>query len=237
MIWFGNLSHALRIPVPAFVAGDEGQRMEAALRIVASHAPHLEGDPLLDALAATGYVDHATARRLLPCYRHFDADRWFAESLRSLSLKGPLVADEFRGRIGRVVEDLTGNARIEELGPEGAVRFTLGEREGIVLSYPTVQFSIGGNAAQAVQAAVEEMPDALVVVARNFGDSTGPQLRAMLERTGIPGTLVTVNLLLGLRATALKYQPPRERVVDVLSLGRPIRTQDVAMLGERLAAA
>ena len=53
-----------------------------------------------------------------------------------------------------------------------------------------------------------------------------------------PGLLasVTVNLLLGIRATALKYQPPRERVVDLLSVGRPIRTQDVAILGERMAA-
>jgi len=236
MIWFGNLLHALRIPVPAIAAGDEGQRMEAALRLVAAYAPHLEGDELLDALAATGYVDRAVARRLLPCYRHFDADRWFAESLRSLSLKGPLVADEFRGRIGRVVEDLTGNARIDEVGAEGAVRFTLGDREGIVFSYPTVQFSIGGPAAKAVEAAAEEMPDTLVIVARNFQDGASAQLRAMLERTGIPGTLVTVNLLLGLRATALKYQPPRERVVDLLSVGRPIRTQDVALLGDRQAA-
>ena len=236
MIWFGNLSHALRIPVPAIAAGGEGQRMEAALRLVAAHAPQLEGDALLDALAATGYVDRDTARRLLPCYRHFDADRCFAESLRSLSLKGPLVADEFRGRIGRVMEDLTGNARIEELGPEGAVRFTANGREGVVLSYPTVQFTIGGTAKTAVEAAAEEMPDALVIVARNFQDGTGAQLRSMLVNTGIPGTLVTVNLLLGMRATTLKYQPPTDRVVDLLSLGRPIRTQDVAMLGERIAA-
>jgi len=236
MIWFGNLSHALRIPVPAIVAGDESQRMEAALRLVAAHAPHLDGDALLDALAATGYVDHATARRLLPCYRHFDPDRWFAESLRSLSLKGPLVADEFRGRIGRVMEDLTGNARVGELGPEGAVRFTNNGREGIVLAYPAVQFSIGGTAKTAVEAAAEEMPDALVIVARNFQDGTFGQLRSMLTNTGIPGTLVTVNLLLGIRATALKYQPSPDRVVDLLSVGRPIRTQDVATLGERIAA-
>lgn len=236
MIWFGNLAHVLRIPVPALVGGDDGQRMEAALRHVAAHAPHLQGEALVDALAATGMVDRGTARRLLPCYRHFDADRWFAESLRSLSLKGPLVADEFRGRIGRVVEDLTGNARIEEVGPEGAVRFTLGDREGIVLAYPAVQFTIGGPAMKAVEAAVDQMPDALVIVARNFQDNTGAQLSSLLSGTQVPGTLVTVNLLLGLRATALKYQPAPDRVVDLLSLGRPIRTQDVATLGERIAA-
>jgi hypothetical protein len=234
MIWFGTLSHALRIPVPALAAGgDEGQRMEAALRAVAAYAPHLEGTALLDALESTGYVDRRTAARLLPCYRHFDADRCFADALRSLSLKGPLVADEFRGRIGRVVEDLTGDARIGEVGPEGAVRFTRGGREGIVLSYPTVQFSLGGPSLKAVEAAVEEMPDALVIVARNFQDGCHGQLAGVLARTGVPGTLVTVNLLLGIRATALRYQPSPERVVDLLSLGRPIRTQDVATLGER----
>lgn len=233
MIWFGNLARALRIPVPALVAGEgEGARMEAALRTVAAFAPQLEGDALLDALAATGMVDRKTAARLLPCYRHFDADRWFAESLRSLSLKGPLVADEFRGRVGRVVQDLTGDARLGEVGPEGGVRFARGEREGIVLAYPTVQFSLGGPALKAVEAAVEEMPDALVIVARNFQDTAGAQLAGVLSRSGVPGTLVTVNLLLGIRAMALKYQPSPDRVVDLLSLGRPLRTQDVARLGE-----
>jgi hypothetical protein len=234
MIWFGNLSHALRLPLPAIAAGsDEGQRMEAALRSVAAHAPHLEGDALLDALADTGFVDRRVAARLLPCYRHFDADRWFAESLRSLSLKGPLVADEFRGRVGRVMEDLTGDARIGEVGPEGAVRFSRGAREGIVLAYPAVQFSLGGAALEAVRAAVQEMPDALVVVARNFQDTAGAQLAGILSRSGVPGTLVTVNLLLGMRAMALKYQPSPDRVVDLLSVGRPIRTQDVARLADR----
>ena len=234
MIWFGNLSHALRTPIPALAhGGDEGQRMEAALRAVAAHAPHLEGDALLDALADTGLVERRTAARLLPCYRHFDADRWFAESLRSLSLKGPLVADEFRGRVGRVVEDLTGNARVDEVGEEGAVRFTRGAREGIVLAYPAVQFSLGGPALKAVEAAVEEMPDTLVIVARNFQDTAGAQLAGVLSRSGVPGTLVTVNLLLGLRAMALKYQPSPDQVVDLLSVGRPIRTQDVARLADR----
>lgn len=235
MIWFGNLSRVFRLPLPQpmLAAGDDNTRMEQALRSVASYAPHLEGDELLDALAATGWVDRDTAARLLPCFRHFDRDRWFAESLRSLSLKGPTVAEEFRSRVGRVVEDLTGNARVEEVGPEEAVRFTLGDREGIVLAYPAVQLTIGGNAAKAIEAAVEEMPDALVIVARNFQDNTVAQLRAMLDRTEVPGTLVTVNLLLGLRATALRYQPPKERVVDLFSLGRPLRTQDVARLGDR----
>lgn len=235
MIWFGNLSHALGLMVPASVPapGGETTRMEHALRAVASYAPQLEGEALLDALAATEWVDRTTAARLLPCFRHFDRDRWFAESLRSLSLKGPLVADEFRTRIGRVVEDLTGNSRVEDVGPEGAVRFTLGDREGIVLAYPAVQFTLGGNAARAVEAAAEEMPDALVIVARNFQDGTGGQLRSMLERTEVPGTLVTVNLLLGMRATALKYQPSPDRVLELLSTGRPLKTQDVAKLGDR----
>ena len=234
MIWFGNLSQALRIPVAAVLPpGEENARMEKALRAVAARDPQLEGEALLDALAATGWVDRPTAARLLPCFRHFDADRWFAESLRSLSLKGPTAAEEFRARVGRVFGELTGNARLDTLGPEDAVRFTLGGREGVVLAYPAVQFSLGGNAAKAVEAAVEEMPDALVIVARNFQDGARGQLSAMLHRTGVPGTLVTVNLLLGMRATALRYQPAPERVVDLLSVGRPLRTQDVATLGDR----
>jgi hypothetical protein len=233
MIWFGNLSPLMGFPAPPLALGGEGQRMEAALRAVAAVAPQLEGEALIDALAATGYLPRETAARLLPCYRHFDADRCFAEALRSLSLKGPLAADEFRGRVGRVVEDLTGNARADAVADEGVVRFTLGQREGIVLAYPAVQFALGGPAARAIEAAVEEMPDALVVIARNFQEGTGAQLASTLSRTGVPGTLVTVNLLLGLRATALKYQPSPERVVDLLALGRPIRTQDVALLADR----
>lgn len=234
MIWFGNLAQALRLPVPPeLVHGGESARMEHALRAVAAYAPHLEGPALLDALAGTGWVDRATAARLLPCFRHFDADRFFSESLRSLSLKGPAVADDFRTRVGRVIEDLTGDARLDTVGPEGAVRFRLGDREGVVLAYPQVQFSLGGPSLQAVEAAVEEMPDALVIVARNFQEGTKGQLSSVLHRTEVPGTLVTVNLLLGMRATTLRYQPPRERVLGLLSLGRPIRTQDVAVLGDR----
>jgi hypothetical protein len=239
MIWFGNLSTLTGFPAPPLALGGDNQRMEAALRAVAAVAPQLEGEALLDALAATGYLSRELAARLLPCYRHFDPDRCFAEALRSLSLKGPPAAEEFRGRVERVVADLTGNARADAVADEGVVRFTQGEREGIVLAYPAVQFTLGGPAARAVEAAVEEMPDALVVVARNFQDTTGAQLAAALSRTGVPGTLVTVNLLLGLRATALKYQPSPERVVDLLAVGRPIRTQDVALLAdrpERLAA-
>jgi hypothetical protein len=42
-----------------------------------------------------------------------------------------------------------------------------------------------------------------------------------------------VNQLLGIRAITLKYQPNTERVVQLLSLGRPVRSADIAMLGER----
>jgi hypothetical protein len=49
----------------------------------------------------------------------------------------------------------------------------------------------------------------------------------------VPGTLVTVNLLLGIRATTLRYQPGAERVIELLGSGRPLRSRDVAVLGER----
>lgn len=235
MIWFGKpFSEVLYTP-PAGVAplGDDNTRMEHALRWVAARDPHLEGAALVEALAATGWVDHPTAARLLPCFRHFDPDRYFSEALRSLSFRGPTAAGEFRQRIGRMMEDLTGAAALGTAGAEEVVRFGSGERQGVVFAYPQVQFSLGGESAKAVAAAAEEMPDALVIVARNFQEGTAGQLASMLEGTEVPGTLVTVNLLLGIRATTLRYQPGAERVIQLLGSGRPLRSRDVAVLGNR----
>jgi hypothetical protein len=238
MIWFGRPLDDVLFTPPAGVSvpGDESSRMERALRWVAAREPQLAGPALLDALAATGWVDRATAARLLPCFRHFDADRHFAEALRRLSFRGPPAAGEFRQRIGRLMEDVVGDATLSTLAGEECVRFRAGAREGIVLAYPQVGFTLGGGAARAVAAAVEEMPDALVVVARNFQDGTAGQLGALLAGHEIPGTLVTVNLLLGIRASALRYQPAAERIVRLLGAGRPLRSRDVAVLGERAAA-
>jgi hypothetical protein len=234
MIWFGNLRDTLRLPAGGPPPpGDENVRMEHALIRVAERAPHLSGPALVEALAQTGWVDHDTASRLLPTFRHFDPDRTFAESLRRLSFRGPLFAGEFRTRIHRVMEDLTGDALLDEVGPEEAVRFRHEGREGIVLAYPQVQFTVGGTAQTAVTAAVEEMPDALVIVAKNFQPGADEQLRSLLSPTEVRGTMVTLNLLLGLRATALRYQPGGERVMDLLGSGRPLKTQDLARLGDR----
>lgn len=233
MIWFGNLSALPQGAGQVVAAGAPETRMEHALRWVAAREPQLAGPALLDALEATGLVDRATAARLLPAFRGFDADRVFAESLRALSLKGAPAADEFRSRIGRVVVDLAGDARIAPLGPEPAVRFGAGERQGVMLAYPQVQFALGGAALQAVTAALDEMPDALVIVARNFAEGTAAQLGSVLSRSGVPGTLVTVNLLLGMRAIALKYQPSTDRIFELLGTGRPLRSRDIAMLGDR----
>jgi hypothetical protein len=234
MIWFGNLRDTLRLPAGGPPPpGDESVRMEHALVRVAQRQPQLSGEALVDALAQTGWVDRETAARLLPTFRHFDADRAFAESLRALAFRGPAYAGEFRSRIQRVMEDLTGEALLGGLGPEEAVRFRHEGREGITLAYPQVQFTVGGSALKAVEAAIEEMPDALVIVAKNFQESTRAQLSALLERTEVRGTLVTLNLLLGMRATALRYQPGAGRVMDLLGSGRPLRTQDVARLGDR----
>ena len=234
MIWFGNLP----LPAPrALPRGDAGEtphvRMARALRAVAAREPHLSGRALLDAIEATGGVDRETAERLLPWFRHFDADRCFTENVRRLALKGVAAADEFRGVVRYVVEDLTGSGEVAEVGPEPAIRFRGGEREGIVLAYPQVGFSLGGEARRAVEAAVEEMPDALVIVARNFTESAAEQLAGMLAGTEVPGTLLTVNLLLGLRAVKLRYGPSPERVIDTLGAGRPLRSVDVALLGNR----
>lgn len=234
MIWFGRVPHAYTVVPPhSPAAGDERARMRQALQHVAAHAPHLGGDALLDALAETGWVDREAAARLLPSFRDFDADRYFAEHLRRLSLRGTRVAEEFRGGVRRVVEDVVGSAELEGVGPEDAIRFRSGDREGIVLAYPEVGFSLGGSTRQSLAAAVEEMPDALVLVARNFQEGTADQLASILSGTGVPGTLVTVNLLLGIRAVTLRYQPTPERVIATLGAGRPLRSADVALLGNR----
>lgn len=234
MIWFGNLNRILATPEPeAFGPLSEHRRMLQALQSVAERAPQLSGDALVDALAATGWVDRATAQRLLPTFVHFDPDRHFSEYLRSLSFRGRSAAAEFREGVRCVFQELTGDVSVGELGPEPAVRFRTGDREGVVLAHPEVSFSIGGRTRDAVVAAVEEMPDALVVVARNFDRGTADQLSGILARTGVPGTLVTVNLLLGLRAMKLRYRPAEERVVRLLGAGRPLRSCDIAVLGER----
>jgi hypothetical protein len=207
--------------------------MRHALERVACRAPHLSGSALLEALEQTGWIDRATAARLLPHFRDFDADRHFAQHVRRLSFGGVPVAEEFRAGISRIVADVTGTALAADVGSEPGIRFEHEEREGIVLAYPEVNLTIGGDLRSAVAAAVEQMPDALVLVARNFQHGTADQLASLLSGTEVPGTLVTVNLLLGIRATVLRYQPPPPRVLDLLGLGRPLHTTDVARLGNR----
>lgn len=234
MIWFGNLNRILANREPdAFGPLPEHRRMMRALEAVAERAPWLSGAPLLDALAETGWVDRAGAERLLPAFAHFDADRHFADYLRSLSFRGRSVASEFREGVRCIVQELTGDGTLAEIGPEPVIRFRCGDREGVVLAHPEVSFSIGGATQQAVSAAVEEMPDTLVVVARNFDRGTEAQLSGMLARTGVPGTLVTLNLLLGMRAVKLRYRPSEERVIRLLGSGRSLRSADVARLGNR----
>jgi hypothetical protein len=132
-----------------------------------------------------------------------------------------------------VVEELTGEAGVGTLGSEPVIRFRNGDREGVVLAHPEVGFTISGPTRDAVMAAVEEMPDALVVVARNFDPQTASQLTSILDRTEVPGTLVTLNLLLGIRAHRLRYQPAPARVIELLGTGRPLRSADIAHLGDR----
>ena len=234
MIWFGNLNRILATSDPdAFGPMPEDHRMLRALRAVAERSPQLTGRPLIEALAATGWVDGATAQRLLPTFVHFDPDRHFSEYLRSLSFRGRSAATDFRDGVRCIVEELTGEAALGEDGPEPAIRFRTGELEGIVLAHSEVSFTIGGATREAVLAAVEEMPDSLVIVARNFDRGTAEHLSGLLSDTGVPGTLVTVNLLLGLRAMQLRYRPSDERVARLLAIGRPLRSVDIASLGER----
>ncbi len=234
MIWFGNLNRILPGDDPdAFGPLPERERMLRALRWVAERAPNLEGAERLDALAASGWVDRPTAARLICEFTHFDADRHFADNLRRLSFRGAGAADEFRQGVGFVFSELLGSADEGEIGPERGIRFRRGDREGVVLAHPEVHFTVAGRTRDAVLAAVEEMPDAIVVVARNFDRATAAQLSSLLSRTEVPGTLMTLNLLLGLRATALRYQPAAERIIQLLGAGRPVRSVDLALLGNR----
>lgn len=237
MIWFGNLERFFVGKVPAGLPQTaEFTRMQLALERVAELAPGLTGRTLVDAATSTGWVDRETAERLLPHFRHFDADAHFAAYLRRLSFRGRSAQDEFRSGVRCVIEEILGDGRIDQLGPEKCVRFVSGEREGVVLAQPEVSFTISGRTRDSIVAAVEEMPDAVIVVARNFEKGAADQLRSILLRTGVPGTLVSLNLLLGIRATTLRYQPRTDRVIDLLSSGGALRSSQIARLGDREAA-
>ena len=234
MIWFGNLNRILATPIPdGFGPLPERRRMLNALERVAEHSPQLGGAALLDALADTGWVDRATAARLLPSFDYFDPDRHFSDYLRKLSFRGNSAAEEFRQGVRQVVEEVVGHGKVDEVGPERGVRFQRDQYEGVVLAYPEVSFTIGGPTRAAIDAAIAEMPDTLLVVARNFDQHAAGQLSGVLAGSGVPGTLVTVNLLLGIRAISLRYQPSVDRVIDVLGKGRPLRSADIARLGDR----
>lgn len=207
--------------------------MQQALEHVAECAPQLTGDGLVDALADTGWVDRETVQRLLPSFRHFDPDRHFAENLRRLSFRGRSAADAFRAGICCLVQEITGSAEIDQRGPEPVIRFRTGDHEGLVIAHPEVAFTIGGTTRSAIAAAVEEMPDAVVVVARNFERGTSDQLASLLALSDIPGTLVTINLLLGIRAMTLRYRPPAEQVLELLGSGGALRSAQIARLGDR----
>lgn len=233
MIWFGPKAPnaaTLPRPLPDRSLGDSTSRMYRALAEVAAHSPHLFGRPLVQALAESGWVSEAEAERLLPCFPRWDPDRSFAEALRRLSFRGLGVADEFRSRVARAMADIVGDARVSE--DEGLVRWEAGERIGVVLAYPEVDWTVGGEARTTLARVAEEMPDSVAVVARSFRETAASEVRSLLGPE-VPGTLVSVNLLLGLRAAALRHQPPTSRMLELLGLGRSLRSVDLAVLGER----
>jgi hypothetical protein len=231
MIWFRDPPAATPLEFgPTLTARG---RMKQALERVASRAPQLRGAELVGALLETGLVDPPTVRHLLPEFAGFDPERHFADHLRSLSFRGASRADEFRAAMERVVVDVVGSGARMPAGAEEAIVFEHGERQGVLLAFPEVNFSVGGRSRDWIAAAAEEMPDAIVVVARTFDAHAPGQLAALLSGADVPGTLVSVNLMLGIRAMVQKYAPPPDRVVDLLAAGRLLRSPDVAVLGER----
>jgi len=237
MIWFAPAYRSLLDPHAAPRERDEHTCMLRALQIVAEVAPQLQGAELIEALAGTGWVDVPTARRLLPTFRDFDADRHFGEYLRALSFRGPGAQEPFLHGVGRAFADLLGDVEEDRLEEEPAIRVWDGVRETLVLAYPEVGFSMGPRTQAAIAVAIERFPDSLVLVARNFQPTLAEQLRAQLDGTELSGTLLTVNLLLGLRAMALRYQPGTERVARLLARGGTLRSRDIAVLGDRQLAA
>lgn len=237
MIWFAPAYRSLLDPHALPRERDQHTCMLRALQIVAEVAPQLQGGELIEALAGTGWVDADTARRLLPTFRDFDPDRHFGEYLRGLSFRGTGAEEPFRYGVGRAFADLLGGVEEDRLAEEPAIRVYDGEREGLVLAYPEVGFNLGPRTRAAVAEAIERFPDALVVVARNFQPAAADQLRAQLEGTEVPGTLLTVNLLLGMRAMALRYQPGSARVARLLARGGALRSPDIAVLGDPVPAA
>lgn len=235
MIWFRDPSAAAPLPLgPSLTARG---RMRLALERVASSAPHLRGAELVVALIGTGLVDAVTVRHLLPEFSGFDAERYFAQHLRSLSFRGASAVDEFRAAMERVVTDVVGSGARMPAGGEEAIVFEHGERQGLLLAFPEVGFSVGGRPREAIAAAAEEMPDVIVVVARNFDAHAPAQLASLLSGTEVSGTLVTVNLMLGIRAMVHRFQPATDRVIDLVARGGVLRSRDIAILGERLARA
>jgi hypothetical protein len=233
MIWFRNPPAALS-PLPGAQLSVYG-RMRQALESVASTRPHLSGHALVDALTETGWVDRTTAGRLLPEFAHFDLERHFAAHVRSLSFRGTGMLGEFRAAVERMVQDLVGAGARMPVGPDEGIVFEREEQQGIVLAYPEVGFSIGGRVRDTIMSAAEEMPDMVVLVARNFDPHAPQQLASLLSGTDVPGTLLTVNLLLGLRAMSLKYQPPVACVLELLGRGGLLRSPAIAVLGDRSA--
>ena len=233
MIWFGHLTLQSAERPPVDRARPELARMEMALRWVAARAPELRGETLAAALVSAGWVDLEEARRLLPLFSRFDADRHFADELRRLSFRGMSVLDEFHGRIGRVLVDLAGRFALDEVAGERCLRFRDGEREGLVFAYPRVGLSLGPGLTAALRDAAETMPDSVVIVARSFRPDFEAQVRGLMHGTDVPCTLITVNRLLGVRAVALAYRPPRADVLGLFEQGGLVGSAAVAHLADR----
>lgn len=194
------------------------ERVLRAWERVAERDPDLEGDALLDALTATGWVDRRTAARIVPTLGDFDPFVPFARSVRRLGWRGRPATAAFRAAVATLLRGLPGAAvRARESWLEAY--------ELPVLAYPEVGWAPVGPARDELdRAAAAGTP--VVVVATSFEHATPQGPRA------IPLTMLTTNRLLGMAAVIRRYRPDPAAVRRLLARGGRIASAEVARLAE-----
>ena len=198
-------------------AGSAVALVVRAWELVAARQPDLDGEALLEALAATGWVDRRTAARIVPTLADFDPFTHFARSLRRLGWRGRRATPAFRRAVVTLFRGLPGAAVTEG-------RRWLEAYGMPVLAYAEVGWSPGRPPGEELTAAAAAGL-AVVVVATSFDDES-------LRRAPVPLTALTTNRLLGMAAVIRHYRPEPAAVRALLERGGWVTSSDVARLAE-----